>query len=130
MSTIKQNSGFTLIEIMIIIAIIGIILAIAFGGASKKAGAAGTPIPDELRSLSVDFMYSTDGYLTIFKPASTGWDSAEVVCNALKPLDPNLKKVTLALPPVSETTTETELLWNTDHTKLSNLDGRYEAVCN
>ena len=125
-----KHNGFTLTELMILIAIIGI-LAVLIAGAftPKKAGAAtSSPIPTELRYHSVQFMYSTEGNLTIFNTGNHTWKSAEAVCDELKPLDANLKHVTLSL--AQETSAVTELVWDSDRTKLTNLSGLNEADCN
>lgn len=129
MSTLKRITGYTLTELIITIAIIGILGALVLGAFSKDAGAATpTPISDALREQSVQFMYSTAGTLTVFNSGETGWDSAKAVCDALKPLDSNLQKVYFSQ--ANTTTAETELVWNDAHTELTNLDGLNEAICN
>ena len=130
MSTIKQNSGYTLTELMISIAIIGILGVIIFGTfAPNKAGAATTtPIPTFLRNQSAQFVYSNQGSLTIFNAGEATWRTAADVCAELKPFDANLKSVTLL--PANITNAETELVWNHAHTELTNINGHSEAVCN
>lgn len=129
MSTLKRITGYTLTELIITIAIIGILGALVLGAFTKDAGAATpSPIPDELREQSVQFMYSTAGTLTIFNTGKTDWDSAQAICDALKPLDSNLQKVYFSQ--ANSTTAESELVWNADHTELTNLDGLNEAICN
>lgn len=123
-------TGFTLVELMILIAIIAIIgLIIAGGIAPKKAGAATTtPIPTFLQNQSAQFVYSSKGSLTIFNVGEATWGTAADVCAELKPFDANLKSVTLL--PANTTNAETELVWNHAHTELTNIDGNSEAVCN
>lgn len=129
MSTTKRIAGYTLTELVITVAIIGILGALVFGAFSKEAGATTpSPIPDKLREQSVQFMYSSTGTLTVFNTGGNDWDSAQSICNALKPLDNNLRKVYFSQ--AKSTTTETELVWNDDHTELTNLDGLTEAICN
>jgi len=128
--SIKRNTGFTLVELFILIAIIGI-LAVIIAGAftSKDAGAATTtPIPTFLRNQSAQFIYSSAGTLTIFNVGKATWTNADDVCAELKPFDSNLKSVTLL--PAKTANDGTELVWNTEHTELTTLDGRNEAVCN
>jgi Tfp pilus assembly major pilin PilA len=128
--SIKRNTGFTLVELFILIAIIGI-LAILIAGAftSKDAGAATTtPIPTFLRNQSAQFVYSSRGSLTIFNAGEATWSTAADVCAELKPFDANLKSVTLL--PANITNAETELVWNHAHTELTNINGQSEAVCN
>jgi prepilin-type N-terminal cleavage/methylation domain-containing protein len=130
MSIIKHNTGYTLTELMITIAIIGI-LGVLIAGAftTKKAGAATpSPIPTFLRNQSVQFIYSSGGNLTIFNVGKATWTNADEVCAELESFDANLKSVTLL--PAKTTNEGTELVWNKDHTELTTLDGRNEADCN
>jgi len=124
-----KHNGYTLSELAIVIVVIVVIALVINAFTTNDAGAATTtPIPTELRYHSVQFMYSTTGNLTIFNTGNHTWKSAEAVCEELKPLDANLKHVTLSL--AQETGTETELVWNSNHTRLSNLSGLNEADCN
>ncbi len=125
-----KHNGFTLTELMILIVIIGI-LAVLIAGAftPKKAGASTpSPIPTFLRNQSAQFTYSSSGSLTIFNMGEATWMTSADVCAELKPLDANLKSVTLL--PANITNAETELVWNHAHTKLTNLNGKSEADCN
>ncbi len=128
--SIKRNTGFTLVELFIlivIIAILGVIIAGLFS--SKDAGASTTtPIPTFLRNQSAQFVYSNQGSLTIFNAGEATWRTAADVCAELKPFDANLKSVTLL--PANITNAETELVWNHAHTELTNINGKSEAVCN
>lgn len=129
MSTTKRKIGFTLVELMIVIAIIAILALIIAGAFSKDAGAATTtPIPTFLRNQSAQFMYSTGGSLTIFNVGKATWVTASEVCAELKPFDANLKHVTLL--PAERTNEATELVWNKGHTELVTLNGQSEADCN
>ncbi len=125
-----KNTGYTLTELMITIAVIGILGVLIFGAfTTKEAGAAtSTPIPDFLRNQSAQFTYSSRGSLTIFNVGNATWTTAADVCAELKPFDANLKSVTLLS--ANTTNAETELVWNDGHTKLTNLDGRNDADCN
>ena len=125
-----KHNGYTLQELIIIIALIGIVGVIVAKAFTNEADASTTswPIPTFLQNQSAQFIYSNDGNLTIFNMGKATWMSADEVCAELKPLDANLKHVTL----IPVTWRETEMVWNEDQTKLITLDGRdeVEADCN
>jgi prepilin-type N-terminal cleavage/methylation domain-containing protein len=96
MNPIKRNAGFTLVELVIVLAIIAILgLIIAGGLAPKKAGAA-TPssIPQYLRGFNADFVYSDAGTLTLFNGGNGLWRTSAEACAELKQLNAGLKSVT------------------------------------
>lgn len=92
----KKQTGYTLTELLITIAVIGIVGALIVGAfMPKKAGAAEPALPDYLRGESVEFIYNYAGYLTVFKTGNLGWTTAADACDELKSLNSPLKRVTL-----------------------------------
>ena len=126
-----KAKGFTLIELILVLAIIAILLAIFFGGDDANAAHKPQTVPEYLNSMDVHFMHSRRGdssSLTIFDNGNAKWETAAEACDVLKNLDSSLSRVTLST--ASDTNAESELVWNADHTELSNLTGRDEATCN
>jgi len=123
-----KTNGYTLTELLITIVVIAI-LGILIGGAfSDEAGAnEERAIPAYLNEHGAGFIYS-DGYVIILRNGSLEWSTPQEACRVLKGLDSSVKHVTLTT--ASGTTSETELVWNNDHTELSNLNGRNGADCN
>ena len=121
-------NGFTLLELVIVLIIIAVLGLIFFGSDDATGAVRGErPIPAYLREHNAGFIYNDAGYVTILRTGSLEWTTPQEACDALKELDSSLKRVTLST--AAATNAETELVWNDDHTELSNLDGQTEADC-